>query len=305
MFDPLSNKTSRVISKNNKPFLIAEIGLNHNKNLDIAKKLIQQAAESGADAVKFQSYTTEKFIYKDAPKINDLFNIFKKYELSFEEHKILKEFADQNKIFFFSTPLSLDWVDLLERLNVFGYKIASGDLNCYSLLKKVIQKQKIVIISTGAATLSNIQDTVNFFKKYSPQKNCENLILLHCVSLYPTPLEKANLYRMHTLEEKFKVLSGFSDHTQGITAASYASFLGATVIEKHFTLDKNMEGPDHILSATPEELAGLRKQIDLAFEMRKNFQEDAWPEEMKSDYFGKRSVYNINGEEIEMRPRNS
>ena len=178
-------------------------------------------------------------------------------------------------------------------------------MNCYSLLKKVIQKQKIVIISTGAATLSNIQDTVNFFKKYNPQKNYENLILLHCVSLYPTPPEKANLYRMHTLEEKFRVLSGFSDHTQGITAASYASFLGATVIEKHFTLDKNMEGPDHILSATPEELACLRKQIDLAFEMRKNFQEDSWPEEMKSDYFGKRSVYKINGEEIEMRPRNS
>ena len=289
----------RKISKKSRPFLVAEIGLNHNKDVPLAKELIHAAQESGADAVKFQSYTTEKFIYPKAPRMAGLFKTFKKYELNLSEHETLKEFSDSKNILFFSTPLSLDWVDLLEKLDVFGYKIASGDLNNTLLIKKVSSKKKPIFISTGAAKFSDIQSSVNFFKK----KYFSDLVVMHCVSLYPTPLEKANLFRMRQIEEEFNVLTGFSDHTTKTTPAEYAVLLGGCVIEKHFTLNKKLAGPDHHLSATPKELASLRKKMDTAFQLRCISQKDSWQEEFAGDYFGKRSLYEVDGEIIPMRPR--
>ena len=293
----------KIISKENKPFLVAEVGLNHNKDVDFAKKLVIEAKNSGADAVKFQSYTTEKFIYKKAPKIKNLFQIFQKYELSFEEHRQIFDFAKKNQVHFFSTPLSLDWVDRLRELNVCAYKVASGDLNCYSLLEKIIEKanakpKKPIIVSTGASKFSDIEKTVSFFKK----KQYSNIALLHCVSMYPTPIEKTNLYRMKKIEEYFHFLTGFSDHSKGYQASAYAVLMGACIIEKHFTIDKNLEGPDHGMSLGPQEFSELRKQIDIAFEIRNSFREDSWPDETLNDYYGKRSLYWVNGQEIAMRP---
>ena len=236
--------------------------------------------------------------------MNPLFQTFKAYELSFEEHREIFEFARENQIYFFSTPLTLDWIDILENLDVCAYKVASGDLNCYPLLEKITDRVgldgvKPVIVSTGAAKFSDIQKTVKFFqeKKYS------NLLLLHCVSLYPTPIEKINLYRMKKIEGKFRFPIGFSDHSEGYIASAYAVLLGACLIEKHFTLDKKLDGPDHKMSLEPEELSELREQIDIAFKIRNSFQEDSWDEEMANDYFGKRSLYRIEGKEIPMRPR--
>ncbi len=287
------------ISSACKPFLVAEIGLNHNRDVYIAKELIAAAKDSGADAVKFQSYTTEKFINKVAPRAESLFHIFKQYELSFAEHSVLKEFADSKDILFFSTPLSLDWVNLLEKLEVCAYKVASGDLNNIRLLKKIVKKNKPILISTGAAYFSDIKKNISFFK--TQKFYC--LVVLHCVSLYPTPMEKINLKRMLQIERQFDVMSGFSDHTLGLRASEYASCMGACVIEKHFTMDKELPGPDHHLSVIPDELAEIREKIDAAFETRRQHQSDSWSEEFAADYFGKRSLYNMDDEVIPMRPR--
>ena len=265
--------------------------------------MILEAKSAGADAIKLQSYTTEKFIYSQAPGMKPFFQTFKKYELSFEEHREIFAFARENQIYFFSTPLTLDWIDFLENLDVCAYKVASGDLNCYPLLKKIIDRVglegvKPVIISTGAAKFSDIQKTVEFFR----EKKYLNLVLLHCVSLYPTSIEKINLYRMKKIEEKFQFFTGFSDHSEGYLASAYAVLLGACLIEKHFTLDKGLNGPDHKMSLEPKEFSELRRQIDIAFEIRTSSQEDSWDEEMANDYYGKRSLYRIKGEEIPMRP---
>ena len=291
--------SKKAISSACKPFLVAEIGLNHNGNLHIAKELITAAKDSGADAVKFQSYTTEKFINRVAPRAENLFHIFKQYELSFSEHVVLKEFADSNNILFFSTPLSLDWVDLLDTLEVCAYKVASGDLNNIRLLEKIVKKNKPVFISTGAAYFSDIKKSISFFRA----QTFAHLVVLHCVSLYPTPMEKINLHRMLAIEQQFDVIPGFSDHTLGTRASEYASCMGACMIEKHFTMDKNLPGPDHHLSVMPEELAKIRENIDTAFEVRKQHQRDSWSEEFEADYWGKRSLYKIDGEIIPMRPR--
>ncbi len=296
---PEININGRIISTHSRPFLVAEIGLNHNKDIQLAKKMIYSAKRSGADAVKFQSYATDKFIQRNAPNAKGLFNIFHQYELNYDQHLELKEFCNQEDILFFSTPLTLDWVENLEKINIPLYKIASGDLNNYWLLDKIANCKKPIIISTGGAKFSDIRKSMNFLQK----KNMQEIIILHCISIYPTPLSKINLNRMKKIEKEFKVLTGFSDHTENVQASVFASLLGASVIEKHFTLDKNLPGPDHKFSITPKEFSILREQSDIAFQIRLCQEEDSWPEEFANEYFGKRSLYKENGKWLPMRPR--
>lgn len=296
-----SQFSSYIISKSNRPYLIAEIGLNHNKNMELAVKTIQTAAECGANAVKFQSYSIDSFINKDAPGVQALYSIFKKLELNFMEHNVLRDEAKKAGIDFISTPLTTDWVENLFSLKVPFFKIASGDINNYMLLKEIVKKNIPAIVSTGNSKLSEIESAAAFFRLYDKK----DVIFLHCISEYPTSTHNLNLSTIPFLEQQFGILPGFSDHTIGSDAAFGAVNLGAVVIEKHFTMDKNLPGPDHKISSNPEELRDLREKIDLAYEMRGEPRLEPYMEEKNSDVLGKRSIYNINGKIIAMRPRKS
>jgi len=293
-----SNYSSRVITEERKPYLIAEIGLNHNNDMDLAARMIEKAAECGADCVKFQSYTTEKFINKESADTGPIYNIFSQYELSEQDHDELKKAADNNGLDFISTPLTVDWVEVLAHLRVPFFKIASGDLNNYLLLKETTKHNIPHFVSTGASYWQDIERSAAFFKL----ANFKNVVFLHCISNYPTPTDQLHLDTIGKIQNQIGSLSGFSDHSIGAFASFGAVMLGATVVEKHFTLDKNMDGPDHAISAEPGELAEIRELIDLASQM-KGEREEPDSDEMKGEYLGKRSIYNIDGEVLAMRPR--
>lgn len=243
-----------------KVFIIAEIGVNHNGDIDIAKKLIDVAKNAGVDAVKFQSYSAEKEKIRNAPlaeyqkqntDFQDAFEMSKKLQLSIEEHLEIKRYCDKVGIEFFSTCSNFEYVDLLEELEVNYYKISSNETNNFPLLKYTAEKNKQIILSTGMSTLYEIDECVEFIRQYNDKK----LTILHCVSLYPTDFEELNLNFIKTLKQIYSdCIIGFSDHTIGSEASIAAVALGAKVIEKHITLDKNMKGPDHKSSMDPDEL---------------------------------------------------
>ncbi|CAB3290126.1 N-acetylneuraminate synthase [Methanocaldococcus lauensis] len=240
-------------------FIIAEGGLNHNGDIDIAKELIKEAKKCGADAIKFQSYHTEDFISKKS----EYYKLFKDLELSEEEFYELKKYAEKIGIMFISTPLDLKYVDILNNMNVPAFKIASGDLTFHPLLEKVAKTGKPVILSTGMANIGEIWEAVDVLKN----NGCKEIILLHCISSYPTPYEEVNLHAIKTLKKIFNIPVGYSDHTLGILTPIVSVALGAGVVEKHFTLDKSMEGPDHALSADPEEFKEMVEKIRLIEKM--------------------------------------
>lgn len=247
-------------------FIIAEAGVNHNGDINLAKKLIDTAKDAGADAVKFQTFKAEGVVTKDASiadyaKKNigkDLkqIDMIKGFELKYEDFEVLKEYCDKKEIMFLSTPHSFDAIDFLEPL-VPVYKIGSGDLTNLPFLKRIATKRKPIILSTGMATLGEIEEALRIIKK----NGCKEIILLHCVTNYPTRIEDANLKAMQTLKCAFKLPTGFSDHTLGITVPIAAVALGAAVVEKHFTLDKTLPGPDHKASLEPNELKEMVKAI--------------------------------------------
>lgn len=276
-----------IISREDPPFLVAEIGLNHNNDLEIGKKTIEAAAKSGARAVKFQSYITEHFIAEDQEKSKFLYDIFKKYELNEKFHREFQKVAHDNGLSFFSTPLDVESVDLLLNLNVPAIKIASGDIVNSELLIKVASTKLPIFLSTGASTLSEVIRALEFLKDH----DVESLCLMHCVSLYPAPPETLNLQTLDLYKELTDGPIGFSDHSHGDTAAIIAVGMGASVIEKHFTLDKNLPGPDHTISADPKELGNLSKNIQTAYEMRGSKKKFLNPDEEKSYFFGRRSLY--------------
>jgi N,N'-diacetyllegionaminate synthase len=234
-------------------FVVAEAGVNHNGSLKIAKKLVREAKNSGADAIKFQTF-----------KANDLastkskwFNVFKKLELQDNEFAELNDYAKQNKIIFFSAPFSFKAVDLLTKLNVKAIKIASGDLTNIPLIKYAASKKKTMIVSTGMGNLNEIKEAVSTIKSV---KN-KNLILMHSVSSYPTPIKDVNLNSMSLLEKKFSCPIGYSDNGENMIVPIVAVSLGAKIIEKHFTLDKKMKGPDQHMSADPKQFKKMVNQI--------------------------------------------
>lgn len=252
-----------LVGKGQPPFVIAEIGLNHNGNVAVALELIDKAVEAGCSAVKFQTYTAKNRISKKikANKYSEelidteesLFTMFKRLELSFEDHVKIFEYARAKNIEVFSTPFDLDSFHLLEKLNCPFYKVSSMDLVNLPLIRAIASTGKPLIISTGMSTLGQIEEAVSVVKECGNQ----NLILLHCISSYPADPADMNLNAIQTLEKVFRVPVGFSDHSIGIVTATVAFTLGIPVIERHFTLNRYMEGPDHVLSSEPAEMAEL------------------------------------------------
>ncbi len=238
--------------------IIAEAGVNHNGSLIKAKKIIKEAAKTGADVIKFQHYKTEqlisknlKFISEDLKelKLKKNFEMLKKYEFNFNQMRSLSNYAKKNKIIFTATPFDLTSVDELNKLNVPFFKISSGDINNFPLIKRIIKKNKKIIFSTGRSSYKEIKETVSFLKK----NNFKKYSMLHCVSIYPAKVESLNLNSIGFLKKKFKCEVGFSDHSKGIEAAIAAVALGANYIEKHITLNVNDVGPDHKASIEPFE----------------------------------------------------
>ena len=253
--------------KTKKTFIIAEAGVNHNGSLKKAIKLVDIAKKSGADAVKFQLYKIEEkisriaFIHKYQKKHvgnQSMKEMAKKYDLDWEKHKIIKNYCKKKKIKYMSSVTDKKSVDFLfHELNTKIFKISSGEITNLELLKYCAKKKAPIILSTGMSDEKEIANAVSSIKKISKKK----LYLLHCVSLYPTPIEILNLNYINTLKKKFRCEVGFSDHSEGYLASCVAVALGATIIEKHFTINKKLPGPDHAMSLTPNELKLFVRKI--------------------------------------------
>ncbi|MCR2060292.1 N-acetylneuraminate synthase [Campylobacter helveticus] len=250
-----------------KVLIIAEAGVNHNGDLNLAKKLIEQAAKAGADVVKFQTFKAEdcvsikakkaKYQLENTAKDESQLEMIKKLELSREAHFELMKHCKKHNIAFLSTPFDLESVAFLQSLNLSYFKIPSGEITNLPYLKAVARCKKKVLLSTGMANLAEIEAALEILRK----NGTRDITLLHCTTEYPAPFEEVNLNAIKTLKEAFKLKVGYSDHTRGIVAALGAVALGAVVIEKHFTLDKTMEGPDHKASLEPSELKELCEGI--------------------------------------------
>ena len=243
-------------------FIIAEAGVNHNGSIELAKKLIDVAVIAGADAVKFQTFKTENLVSVYAQKAQyqkettnkkeSQFMMLKKLELDVSTHKDLISYCKEKEIIFLSTPFDLDSVDLLNNLGLEIFKIPSGEITNLPYLRKIGALNKKVVLSTGMSTIYEIEDALSVLINAGTKK--DNITVLHANTQYPTPMTDVNLKAMLTIKKSLGVKIGYSDHTLGIEVDIAAVALGATIIEKHFTLDKSMDGPDHKASLEPEEL---------------------------------------------------
>lgn len=252
-----------------KTFIIAEAGDNHNGKIELAYQLIDKAVEAGADCVKFQTFITEEVISKiaemaDYQKNNtgseeSQFDMVKKLELSFDDFRALKQYCEKKGIMFLSTPFDLPSIEFLDSLDLTFWKVPSGEITNLPYLVKIADTHKDVILSTGMANISEIEQAVKILNDNGAGK----ITLLHCTTEYPAPIDEVNLAAIKTMSDYFNLDTGYSDHTQGITIPVAAVAMGAKVIEKHFTLDKNMEGPDHKASLEPDELKEMIKAIRL------------------------------------------
>ena len=252
-----------------KVFIIAEAGVNHNGSIALAKKLIDVASEAGADAVKFQTFKAEKLVSKNAPKAayqqettdatESQFEMIKKLELDVNAHKELMTYCKQKHIMFLSTPFDHDSIELLNNLGLEIFKIPSGEITNLPYLRHIGSLKKRVIMSTGMADIGEIEDALDVLITAGTPK--ENITILHANTMYPTPMEDVNLRAMQTIACTFGCDVGYSDHTLGIDVPIAAVAMGAKVIEKHFTLDKTMEGPDHKASLEPDELKAMVQAI--------------------------------------------
>lgn len=231
------------------PFILAEIGLNHNGEISLAKEMISAASETGVHGVKFQSYFTDEFLLKSE---GEAYKIFKSCELSPEQFADLKSYAESLSLQFISTPLSFSYVGILNEMGVPAFKIASCDMTYFDLIQEVTSTGKPVIISTGMANLQEIRELMsqNFLKNYP-------VILLHCISNYPPRLDDMNLNSIITFRQEFEVVVGLSDHSAGTAVSVGATALGVQFIEKHFTIDRDLEGPDQKMSMLPEDMRRL------------------------------------------------
>lgn len=273
----------------NRSYIIAEAGVNHNGSIDMAKALVDAAVKAGVDAVKFQTFSADKLVSKQAQMAEyqkqntqqerSQYQMLKELELTTEDHKILQQYCQRKQIMFLSTPFDIDSLHMLDRqLHVPKIKIGSGDLTNAPLLLAAAQTGKPVILSTGMSTLAEVETALGVLafgyingdaqpsekafiaawrSKAGKKVLQEKVVLLHCTTEYPTPFSDVNLRAMQTMATAFELPVGFSDHTPGITIPIAAAALGATVIEKHFTLDKDLPGPDHKASLAPEELTAM------------------------------------------------
>lgn len=249
-----------------KVLIIAEAGVNHNGSIELAKQLIDKAADAGVDFIKFQTFKSEKLVSKAAKqaeyqqrnigkKDDSQLAMLKKLELSEDDHKVLIDYCNEKGVRFFSTAFDLSTIDLLKSFDIGFWKIPSGEVTNYPYIKKIASFGEPVIISTGMCEIFDIQAAFNLLIENGVKK--DDITILHCNTEYPTPYQDVNLKAMLQIGNQFGVKIGYSDHTQGIEVPIAAVALGATVIEKHFTLDKNMEGPDHKASLEPDELKAM------------------------------------------------
>lgn len=251
----------------NRVFIIAEAGVNHNGDINIARRLVDEAVKAGADAVKFQTFKAESLVCKNASKAEyqlgttdkneTQFEMLKKLELTDEMHIQLMDYCRAKNIMFLSTPFDIGSLYYLVDHGLDIIKLPSGEITNYPLLREAGKTKKKIILSSGMSTLEETGSAVQILM----ENGCRDLIVLHCNTEYPTPYQDVNLQAMVTMKEKLGVKVGYSDHTQGIEVAVAAAALGAEVIEKHFTLDRNMDGPDHKASLEPGELCEMVKAI--------------------------------------------
>ena len=251
--------------------IIAEAGVNHNGSLDIAKLLVDKAVEAGVDIIKFQTFKAERLVSKSAKQAeyqkkniggnadDSQYNMLKKLELSEHDHQELMTYCKERGIRFFSTAFDLESIDYLHSLNLGLWKIPSGEITNYPYLKKIAQYHEPVILSTGMCEMGDVRVAMNVLMNNGVQK--DQITILHCNTEYPTPFEDVNLRAMLELQKEFQCKVGYSDHTKGIVVPIAAVAMGASVIEKHFTLNRNMEGPDHKASLEPDELTEMVNAI--------------------------------------------
>ncbi len=268
-----------------RPFLVAEAGINHNGSLPVARRMILAAKESGADAVKFQYFQKDRLINPYIKDSTGVIKILSKYFMTEKFARELKLFGDKTGIPVFFTAFDVDAVDILEKLDVKLYKIASGDIVNLHLQEKVCRTGKPVIFSAGAATLAETDIAFKYMKKFS-----KDLCLLHCVSLYPAKPAEMNLKTIPFLNKRYGIPVGLSDHSMGDVSALIAVSLGAAVIEKHFTLDRKMAGPDQQLSCNPAELKKIRQGLNDASLAMGIFGKIPLEKELKGNEWGRRSI---------------
>jgi len=257
------------MSNNHHTLIIAEAGVNHNGDMELAKRLIDIAADAGADLVKFQTFTVERLASQSAPKadyqnqttdpVESQFAMLKQLELSMQMHEVLIAHCQQRNIGFFSTGFDIQSLDYLASLGAELFKIPSGEITNLPYLRHVGGFGKPVILSTGMATLGEIEAALEVLEAAGTQRR--QITVLHCNTEYPTPMEDVNLRAMCSIRDAFSVAVGYSDHTAGIEVPIAAVALGATVIEKHLTLDRNLPGPDHKASLEPNEFAAMVRSI--------------------------------------------
>ncbi len=278
-------------------FIIAEAGVNHNGSLDLAMRMVDFACKSGADAVKFQTFKAEKLVtsfaeraqyqQKNMPhRVESQLEMLKKLELGFDDFRKLKEYSDRRRITFLSSPFDLESVDFLDELNLDCFKIPSGEITNLPLLRRIGEKRKKVIMSTGMSTLEEVKKAIQILES----SGAGEITLLHCTSNYPTPPEEVNLKAMLTLKQAFGPPVGYSDHTIGYAVPIAAVAMGAEVIEKHFTLNRKMEGPDHKCSLEPDELNSMVGFIRLAEKSLGDGFKAPVPDEIKIAAAARRSI---------------
>lgn len=247
-------------------YIIAEAGVNHNGSFELAKKLVDAAKEAGVDCIKFQTFKAKNLVSPRAQKAeyqkkttgeDSQLSMLEKLELSYDEFIQLKEYCDQVGICFLSTPFDFDSIDFLASIDMPFWKIPSGEVTNYPYLVALAKTGKPVVMSTGMCEIEEIRDAVKVLR----ENGTSEISLLHCNTEYPTPFKDVNLNAIATLKKEFGLPVGYSDHTKGIEVPIAAVALGATIIEKHFTLDRNMEGPDHKASLEPSELKALVQSV--------------------------------------------
>ena len=281
-----------------KTIVIAEAGVNHNGSIETAKKLIDVAASAKVDFVKFQTFKAENLATKSADKAKyqkDLtdnkesqFEMLKKLELDFESHIELIKYCSHKKIKFLSTPFDIDSLNMLLKLDIPLIKIPSGELTNLPLLREIGKTKKPIIMSTGMATLDEIDSALKILYNSGAKKN--KITVLHCNTEYPTPIKDVNLNAMLTIKKELKVAVGYSDHTLGIDISLAAVVLGATIIEKHFSLDRMQPGPDHKASLMPDELINLVRSINKIEKALGNGEKTPSPSEKKNLFIARKSI---------------
>lgn len=276
-------------------YIIAEAGVNHNGSFELACNLVDAAKKAGVDCVKFQTFKSANLVSRSAQKAEyqkdttgegSQVDMLKKLELTYDEFLALKDYCDKVGICFLSTPFDFESIHFLDSIDMPFWKIPSGEVTNYPYLVKIAETRKPVVMSTGMCSMEEIEEAINVLKEYGTK----DITLLHCNTEYPTPFEDVNLKAMQTMKSVFGLEVGYSDHTKGIEVPVAAVALGATVIEKHFTLDRNMEGPDHKASLEPDELTAMVTSIRNIEKAIGNGDKTPSPSELKNITVARKSI---------------